>query len=80
MKVVIRNVKTGLYSNLNGWVSDLNSAHDFVRGAEAISFATRTGLGDIEVMHVFPEPQYNISTGPMSFQHNGASTKYTTTV
>jgi hypothetical protein len=73
MKVVIRNAKTGLYLNPDGWVNDVDSAHDFVRGADAIGFAMHNGLSDIEVLHAFPEPCYNISTGVISFQkrHRG---------
>ncbi|HLX69884.1 MAG TPA: hypothetical protein VKV04_09690 [Verrucomicrobiae bacterium] len=71
MKVVIRNVKTGLYWSGFGWAVGINSARNFIRGADAISFATIKGLTDVEVLHVFPEPQYNISTGVMSFARNG---------
>lgn len=73
MKVVIRNVKTGLYWSGFGWAIGINSARDFIRGADAISFAMMNGLSDIEVLHAFPEPQYNFSTGVMSFARNGRS-------
>lgn len=67
MKVVIRNVKTGLYFKSDDeWTTDTETAMDFFRGADAISFAMRNSLADVEVIHSFPEPEYNISSGVLA--------------
>lgn len=73
MKVVIRNVKTGLYfKSHDEWTTAVEAAMDFVRGADAISFALRNSLTEVEVIHAFPEPEYNISSGPIRVSSKSA--------
>jgi len=67
MKVLIRDVKTGFYLMQDGWTADIKMARDFVRGADGISFAMRNGLQDIEIIHDFPEGEFNFSTGIINF-------------
>jgi len=67
MKVLIRGVKTGFYRTHDGWAAEITSAQDFERGADAISFAMRNALKDIEIIHAFPERQFNFSTGIIDF-------------
>ena len=45
------------------WIKDVEKAHDFKFGAEAIRFASQHGLENIEIIYAFDEPEYNISTG-----------------
>jgi hypothetical protein len=49
------------------WVKDIGKAHDFKLGADAIQFAMDRGLKNVEIIHAFDDPQYNISTGPIDF-------------
>jgi hypothetical protein len=67
MKVLIRDVKTGFYLTQDGWAAEVNTARDFERGADAISFAMRNALKDIEIVHAFPEGEFNFSTGVIDF-------------
>ncbi len=66
MRILIRNVETNLYMDAGKWVKDVEKAHDFKFGAEAIRFAYHHGLENIEVIYAFEEPRYNISTGIMN--------------
>jgi len=53
--------------NSGDWIEDAEQAHDFSQGAEAIKFAVERGLKNVEIIHAFPDPQYNISTGRLDF-------------
>ncbi len=48
-----------------GWVEDVVQAHDFKFGVDAIGFALKNRLADVEVVYAFPDPQYNVSTQPI---------------
>jgi hypothetical protein len=63
MRIYIRNVSTGLYLNSNEWVAEVSKARDFERGSDAIKFIVEQGLSNVEVVHAFPDSQYNFSSG-----------------
>ena len=60
-------MKTKLYMDSGKWVKDVAKAHDFKIGADAIRFASQHGLKNAEILYLFEDPQYDISTGPIDF-------------
>ncbi len=61
MRVVIRNIKTGLFCAGGGeWAAQAEQAQDFSTAARAISFAFEAKLKDVEVLLCFEDPRYNI--------------------
>ncbi|HLX69883.1 MAG TPA: hypothetical protein VKV04_09685 [Verrucomicrobiae bacterium] len=63
MKVVLHNTKTEQYYGKNGsWVESPEDAHDFRLTLDAVMFATRHKLKDVEVSHIFlGQRQYDFS-------------------
>jgi len=50
-----------------GWVKDVEKAHNFTNGADAIRFASQRGLKNVEIIHSFEDHKYDISSGPIDF-------------
>ena len=62
MRVVLRNMRTGLYVQEGGsWTPDVMLAQVFRHSAEAMDTARDGGLKGLEVLLVFEEPQYNVT-------------------
>ncbi len=57
MRIVLREIKTGLYLQQPGeWTPDLNAARTFKHSAEAMDVARENGLEGLEVLLAFDEP------------------------
>ena len=63
MRILIRNVNTRLYINSGDGTDDVDQAHDFEVGPDAIMFAAKHHLNDFEIIYAFPNPRYNVGTG-----------------
>lgn len=62
MRVVLRNIRTGLYLGDNeGWTADLMIARAFRHSAEAMDFARDLQLKDLEVLLAFDEPPHQVA-------------------
>ena len=66
MKVLIRSKSNGLYlaereDHHEEWVNPIGEAHDFGGAVNAIAFVVAHYLRDIELVHAFPDAQYNFS-------------------
>jgi hypothetical protein len=61
MKVLIQHRKTKLYMNSGEWTDVVEKARDFERGNDAIEFAAKRKLVDVEIVYVFPESRYDFS-------------------
>jgi hypothetical protein len=61
MRVLLYHKETGLYfRNANNWVADVEMAEDFGSSRTAALFAEREGLGKVEVLLDFNDPEYNV--------------------
>jgi len=67
MKVVLRNIETGLYMDTGKWIADIENARDFKHGIDALFFAEEEHLSNVEIIHVFPDSRYNFNIGPLYF-------------
>ena len=57
MRIVLRNIKTGLYLHETGkWTRNLTEARTFKHGAEAMDLARNYRLEGLEVLLDFEEP------------------------
>ena len=57
MRIVLRDIKSGLYLQQPGeWTEDLNAARTFKHSAEAMDVARQNGLEGLEVLLAFEEP------------------------
>ena len=45
------------------WTEDIDHAHDFEIGPDAITFAMTHHLNNFEIIYAFPNPAYNLGTG-----------------
>ena len=62
MRVVLRDIQTGLYLRDAGhWTESVEEAQLFRHSAEAMDKARDRGLKGLEVMLLFEEPQYNVA-------------------
>ncbi len=57
MRIVLREIKTGLYLQEPGeWTADLSEARTFKHSAEAMNLAREHCLEGLEVLLAFEEP------------------------
>ena len=74
MKILLRDVNTGLYMNSGDWIEDVGQACEFKSGGDAIRFAVKQHLSDIEIIYAFPNPEYNFCAGTRGLRlQTGAS-------
>ena len=67
MRILIRKVNTNLYLSSGDWIADANQAQDFRVGSEAIVFALKHDLNNVEIVYAFPSVEYDFTTGTMGF-------------
>jgi len=61
MRIVLRNIKTGLYLGpQNEWTPELMAARCFRHSAEAMDVARELGLQDLEVLLSFEQPPQQV--------------------
>lgn len=73
MKIIIRAASQKSYCDARGkWVKKPDKAMNFRSTANAISFAAERHLGPLEVFHVFPEQEYNFTTGILDYSKSNA--------
>lgn len=68
MRILLRNVSTGLYLNSGDEMKEAGPACDFKSGGDAITFAAVHRLSNVEIIYSFPEPEYNFCTGIIGFR------------
>jgi hypothetical protein len=62
MRVVLRDIKTGLYlQEIQKWTAELQQARAFRHSAEAMDFARENGFEGLEVLLAFDEPPRQVS-------------------
>jgi hypothetical protein len=62
MRILLRNVNSGLYMNSADRMEDVDQACEFKSGVEAITFAVEHHLSDVEIIYAFLNPEYNFCT------------------
>ncbi len=61
MRVVLRNMKTGLFfRNSDDWSENAEAARDFVDATTALYFAKEQELLDVEIMLKFENPRHDV--------------------
>ena len=69
-RVLLCDRRTGAYLlSPDAWTAQIESAHDFVRVADALRFAYQWALNGVEVVLAFEQPEYNVRVpveGPIS--------------
>ncbi len=61
MRVVLRNMKTGLFfRNSADWSENAEEARDFMDATTALYFAKEQELLDVEILLKFQNPKYDI--------------------
>ena len=75
MRVLIRDKSNGLFlGRSEAWVKQMREAHDFGGAVSAISYASARSLVNIELVHAFPDEQYNFTLPMGDFDSpNGAN-------
>jgi len=63
LKVLIRNIQTGLYVNQDAWVKELEKAYDFKNARNAIQYGWSKSLKSVEIHYTFDNPKENFTTG-----------------
>ena len=63
----MRQINTKLYLNSGDWVKDVEQAHHFQKGAEAIKCGVENKLQDVEIVYTFSHPLDDFSIGPIDF-------------
>jgi len=72
MRVLIRDKSKGLYlARRDEWVKEVKEALDFGGAVAAISYASARTLTNIELVHAFPDEQYNFTLPMGDFGGNG---------
>ena len=47
--------------NSGDWMNDIEQAHDFKRGVDAVEFVKQHNLKNVELVYAFPDPRYDFS-------------------
>ena len=67
MKVLLQNIKTGLFFKETGvWTDDCTEAREFPNSLSAINFCNANGLKEVQVLLKFKQPRYDVSLPVLS--------------
>lgn len=62
MKIVLQNrVSWRYYGDAGAWVEDIEQAHCFASSMEALSFAQKQKLRDVQIVFKFPKERYDFT-------------------
>jgi hypothetical protein len=67
MKVLLRNVQTGLfYVDADQWTGEHEQAHDFQNPDQALNAVDRASMAGVEVVCHFDNPMFDL---PLTIHH-----------
>lgn len=62
MKIVLQNrVSWRYYGDTGTWVDNIEQAHCFANSMEALSFAQKQTLTDVQIVFKFPKERYDFT-------------------
>jgi hypothetical protein len=67
LKVIIKDLASGLYAKSRGWVMDVKDAQDFENARNAIQYGFTQHLKNVEIHYIYDNPRSNFTTGAADF-------------